>query len=78
MIHGNPVEAEKSEGFFHPSTVRTLYKNPKFRLLFNQLGFRPEARRMVIKSLISIAADLGMEFSQQNPMLAELTWRQPM
>ena len=24
VIHGNPAEAEESEGSFHPSTVRTL------------------------------------------------------
>ena len=61
MIHGNPVEAEESKGSFHLSTVRTLHKNPKFRLPFNQLGFGPEARRVAIESLMSIAADLGME-----------------
>ena len=61
VIHRNLVEAEESEGSFHPSTVRTLQKNPKFRSLFNQLGFGPEARRVATKSLMSIAADLGME-----------------
>ena len=35
VIHGNPAEAEESEGSFHPSTVRTLQKNTKFRSLFN-------------------------------------------
>ena len=35
VIHGNPVEVEELEGSFHPSTVRTLQKNPKFRSLFN-------------------------------------------
>ena len=35
VIHGNPAEAEEPEGSFHPSTVRTLQKNPKFRSLFN-------------------------------------------
>jgi len=24
VVHGNPVEAEESEGSFHPSTVKTL------------------------------------------------------
>ena len=61
MIHGNPVEAEEPEGSFHPSTVRTLQKNPKFRSLFNQLGFRPKARRVATESFMSIAVDLGME-----------------
>ena len=61
VIHGNPTEVEESERSFHPSTVRTLHKNPKFRLLFNQLGFRPETRRVATESFMSIAADLGME-----------------
>ena len=61
VIHGNPVEVGKSEGSFHPSTVKTLQKNPKFRSLFNQLGFGPKARRVATKSLMSIATDSGME-----------------
>ena len=61
VIHGNPIEAEEFEGSFHPSTVRTLQKNPKFRSLFNQLGFGPEARRVATEFLMSIAADSGME-----------------
>ena len=35
VIHGNPIEAKESKGSFHPSTVRTFQKNPKFRSLFN-------------------------------------------
>ena len=46
VIHGNPTEAGESEGSFHPSIVRTLQKNPKFRSLFNQLRFGLEARRV--------------------------------
>ena len=46
VIHGNQAEAEESKGSFHPSIVRTLQKNPKFKSLFNQLGFGAEARRM--------------------------------
>ena len=61
VIHRNPAEAEELKGSFHPSTVRTLQKNPKFRSLFNQLGFGPEAKRVATESLISIAADSGME-----------------
>ena len=61
VIHGNLAEVEESEGSFHPSTVRTLQKNPKFRSLFNQLGFGLEARRVVIESFMSIVADSGME-----------------
>ena len=61
VIHGNPVEAEEPEESFHLSTVRTLQKNPKFRSLFNQLGFGPKARRVAIESLMRIVADSGME-----------------
>ena len=61
VIHGNPTEAEESERSFHQSTVRTLQKNPKFRSLFNQLGFKLEVRRVAIESLMSIVADSGME-----------------
>ncbi|KAL0008472.1 hypothetical protein SO802_009974 [Lithocarpus litseifolius] len=61
VIHGNPAKTAESERSFHPSTVRTLQKNPKFRSLFNQLGFGPEARRVATESLMSIAADSGME-----------------
>ena len=37
VIHGNlaEAEAEESKGSFHPSTVRTPQKSPKFRSLFN-------------------------------------------
>ena len=61
VIYGNPTEVEESEGSFHPSTVRTLQKKPKFRSLFNQLGFGLEARRVATESLMSIATDLGLE-----------------
>ena len=60
VIHANPadVEAKELEGSFRPNIVKTFQKNPKFRSLFNQLGFRPKARRIATESLISIAADL--------------------
>ena len=61
MIHGNSAKAEETEGFFHPNTVRILQKNPKFRSLFNQLGFGPKVRRVATESLINIATDSGME-----------------
>ena len=61
VIHGNSAEAEESEGSFHPSTVRTLKKNPKFRSLFNHLGFGLEARKVTTESLMRIAVDSGME-----------------
>ena len=61
VIYRNPAEAEESEGSFYPSIVRTLQKNPKFKSLFNQLGFGPEVRKVAMESLMSIAANLGME-----------------
>ena len=61
VIHGNPVEAEKSKGSFYPSIVKTLQKISKFRSLFNQLGFGLEARRIATKSLMSITADSGVQ-----------------
>ena len=61
VIHGNPTEVEESEGSFHPNTVKTLQKSPKFRTLFNQLGFGLEARRMATKSLMSIGTDSRVE-----------------
>ena len=61
VIHRNLAKAKESEGSFHPSTVRTLQKNPKFRSLFNQLGFGSEARRVATESFMIIAADSGME-----------------
>jgi len=61
VIHKNPTKVEEPKGSFHPSTVRTLQKNPKFRSLFNQLGFGLEARRVATESLMCIAADSEME-----------------
>ena len=61
VIHGNSAEVEEPKGSFHPSIVRTLQKSPKFRSLFNQLGFKQEVRRMGIKSLMSIATDSRVE-----------------
>ena len=61
VIHGNSTKAEESKESFHPNIVRTLQKSPKFRTLFNQLGFGLEVRRMAIESLMSIATNLGVE-----------------
>ena len=63
VIHGNLAEAEEEEleGSFHPSTVKTLQKNPKFKPIFNQLGFWQEARRIATKSLMNIAIDSEVE-----------------
>ena len=41
VIHGNLAEVEEPKGSFYLSTIRTLQKIPKFRLLFIQLGFGP-------------------------------------
>ena len=64
VIHGSSanLEAKESRGSFHPNTIKTLQRNPKFRSLFNQLGFGPEARTIATKSLMSIAADIGVEY----------------
>ena len=61
VIRGNLIEAEESKGSFHPNTVKTFQKKPKFKTLFNQLGFGPEVRRMATESLINIATDSGVE-----------------
>ena len=63
VIHGRPVdlEAKESEGSFHPNIVKTFQRNPKFKSLFNQLGFGPEARRIKTEYLMSIAADMRVE-----------------
>ena len=61
VIHGNSAKVEEPEGSFHPSTIRTLQKNLKFRSLFNQLGFGPKVRKMAIESLMSIATDSRVE-----------------
>jgi hypothetical protein len=42
-----------------PVAVRTLQKSPKFKSLFNQLGFGPEARNAATEALITIAAESG-------------------
>ena len=42
------------------ATVRTLQKSPKFKSLFNQLGFGSEARNVATKAIIAIAADSGV------------------
>ena len=42
-----------------PAAVRTLQKSPKFKSLFNQLGFGPEARNAATEALITIAAESG-------------------
>ena len=61
VIYGNPTEAEESKGSFHSSIVRTVQKNPKFKSLFNQLGFGSEARKVATESLMSIAVDSGIK-----------------
>uniref|UniRef100_A0A2N9GU17 Integrase catalytic domain-containing protein n=1 Tax=Fagus sylvatica TaxID=28930 RepID=A0A2N9GU17_FAGSY len=55
VIHGNvsDVEAEESaaaSSSLVPAAVRTLQRSPKFKSLFNQLGFGPEARNAANRS----------------------------
>ena len=63
IIHGNltNAKAEESEGSFDPNTIKTLKKNPKFKSLFNELGFGLETRRIATEYLMSIATDSGVE-----------------
>ena len=60
VIHKNVSDMEIEEStaassFLVPATVRTLQKSPKFKSLFNQLGFGPEARNATTEALITIA-----------------------
>jgi hypothetical protein len=64
VIHGNVSDMEVEESAaasssLVPAAVRTLQKSPKFKSLFNQLGFGPEARNAVTEALITIAAESG-------------------
>uniref|UniRef100_A0A2N9GC74 Reverse transcriptase domain-containing protein n=1 Tax=Fagus sylvatica TaxID=28930 RepID=A0A2N9GC74_FAGSY len=64
VIHGNvsDMKAEESvvaSSSLVPAAVRTLQKSPKFKSLFNQLGFGPEARNAATEALITIAAESG-------------------
>uniref|UniRef100_A0A2N9FRU5 Retrotransposon gag domain-containing protein n=1 Tax=Fagus sylvatica TaxID=28930 RepID=A0A2N9FRU5_FAGSY len=64
VIHGNVNDMEVEESaaassFLVPATVKTLQKSPKFKSLFNQLGFGLEARTAATKALITIAAESG-------------------
>ena len=62
VIHENvsDIEAEESataSSSLVPATVRTLQKSPKFKSLFNQLGFGPEERNAATEALITIAVE---------------------
>uniref|UniRef100_A0A2N9G273 Integrase catalytic domain-containing protein n=1 Tax=Fagus sylvatica TaxID=28930 RepID=A0A2N9G273_FAGSY len=64
VIHRNVSDMEAEEfaaasSFLIPAAVRTLQKSPKFKSLFNQLGFGPEARNAATEALITIAAESG-------------------
>jgi hypothetical protein len=64
VIHGNVNDMEIDESAaasssLVPVAVRTLQKSPKFKSLFNQLGFGPEARNTATEALITIAAESG-------------------
>ena len=62
VIHGNASDMKVEEyavanSSLVPAAVRTLQKGPKFKSLFNQLGFGPEARNAATEVLIIIAAE---------------------
>ena len=62
VIHGNVSDMEVEESAVAssslvPAVVRTLQKSPKFKSLFNQLGFRPEAKNAATKAFITIATE---------------------
>jgi hypothetical protein len=64
VIHGNvsDIEAEESaaaSSSLVSAAVRTLQKSPKFKSLFNQLGFEPKARNATTEALITIVAESG-------------------
>ena len=64
VIHGNVSDLEVEESVAASSSlvlaaVRTLQKSPKFKSLFNQLEFGPEARDAATEALIIIAAKSG-------------------
>ena len=61
-INVNDIEVEEfaaASSSLVPTTVRTLQKSPKFKSLFNQLGFGPEARNATTEALITIATESG-------------------
>uniref|UniRef100_A0A2N9EZT3 Reverse transcriptase/retrotransposon-derived protein RNase H-like domain-containing protein n=1 Tax=Fagus sylvatica TaxID=28930 RepID=A0A2N9EZT3_FAGSY len=64
VIHENVNDMEVEESAAASSSlvlaaVRNLQKSPKFKSLFNQLGFGPEARNAATEALITIAAESG-------------------
>uniref|UniRef100_A0A2N9EXF3 Uncharacterized protein n=1 Tax=Fagus sylvatica TaxID=28930 RepID=A0A2N9EXF3_FAGSY len=64
VTHGNVSDMEVEESAVAssslvPVAVRTLQKSPKFKSLFNQLGFGPEARNASTEALITIVAESG-------------------
>uniref|UniRef100_A0A2N9FDW4 RNA-directed DNA polymerase n=1 Tax=Fagus sylvatica TaxID=28930 RepID=A0A2N9FDW4_FAGSY len=78
VIHGNvsDVEAEESaaaSSSLVPAAVRTLQRSPKFKSLFNQLGFGPEARNAATEALITIAAESGATcFTAENDNVSDV------
>ena len=64
VIHGSVSDMEVEESAaasfsLVPAAVRTLQKSTKFKSLFNQLGFGPEARNAATEALITIVAESG-------------------
>jgi hypothetical protein len=61
-IHRNASDMEVAEyvvanSSLVPVAVKTLQKSPKFKSLFNQLGFGPETRNVATEALIILAAE---------------------
>ena len=62
VIQGSTSDMEVDESIaadttLTPTTMRTLQKSPKFKSLFNQLGWGPEARNAATEAIIAIAVD---------------------
>jgi hypothetical protein len=64
VIHGSMSDMKTEESVaasssLVPAAIRTLQKSLKFKSLFNQLRFGPEARNAATEALITIAAKSG-------------------
>uniref|UniRef100_A0A2N9IR83 Integrase catalytic domain-containing protein n=1 Tax=Fagus sylvatica TaxID=28930 RepID=A0A2N9IR83_FAGSY len=83
VIHGNvsDMEAEESaaaSSSLIPAAVRTLQKSPKFKSLFNQLGFGPEARNAATEALITIATTNAINFTDEDMEVQYPDHRRPL
>ncbi|KAI5338174.1 hypothetical protein L3X38_017445 [Prunus dulcis] len=50
-----------------PTASQVLQRNPKFRSLFNQLGFGPQARKAVVVALMNISAKSNLNCFTSQP-----------